>query len=87
MTIETIAQRDLRNHSGEILRRARAGESFIVTNNGTPVAKVVPIDDAATGLRVSRPARRRGGWTQLAMPGTAREESVEDALDDMRGNR
>ncbi len=32
----TIAQRDLRNDSADILRRVEAGEEFIVTRNGTP---------------------------------------------------
>ncbi|CAN5712730.1 MAG: type II toxin-antitoxin system prevent-host-death family antitoxin [Actinomycetota bacterium] len=44
----TIAQRDLRNDSADILRRVEAGEEFIVTRNGTPVAELRPA------------ARRRG---------------------------
>lgn len=44
----TIAQRDLRNDSAEILRRVEAGEEFVVTRNGTPVAELRPA------------ARRRG---------------------------
>ena len=38
-----ITQRQLRNDSGEILRSAEAGERFIVTRNGTPVAEIGPI--------------------------------------------
>jgi prevent-host-death family protein len=37
-----IAQRELRNNNAEILNRVEAGESFVVTRNGTAVADVVP---------------------------------------------
>jgi prevent-host-death family protein len=39
----TIAQRDLRNRSGEILRKAEQGTSFVVTIDGRPVAQLGPI--------------------------------------------
>jgi prevent-host-death family protein len=40
---DRITQRELRNDSGEILRRVEGGESFTVTKNGTPVAELVPL--------------------------------------------
>jgi prevent-host-death family protein len=39
---ETIGQRQLRNDNAEIMRRVEAGESFIITRNGTPVADLIP---------------------------------------------
>lgn len=38
----SIAQRELRNNNADILNRVEAGESFVVTRNGTAVADVVP---------------------------------------------
>ncbi|QUQ68076.1 type II toxin-antitoxin system Phd/YefM family antitoxin [Kutzneria sp. CA-103260] len=38
-----ITQRELRNDSAAILRAVEAGESFILTCNGTPIAEVRPI--------------------------------------------
>jgi prevent-host-death family protein len=38
-----ISQRELRNHSGEVMRRLDAGESFVVTRNGTPIAELRPL--------------------------------------------
>jgi prevent-host-death family protein len=38
-----ISQRELRNHSGEIMRQLDAGETFIVTRNGVPVGELVPL--------------------------------------------
>jgi antitoxin (DNA-binding transcriptional repressor) of toxin-antitoxin stability system len=37
-----ITQRQLRNESGAIMRAIDAGESFIVTRNGVPVAEMTP---------------------------------------------
>jgi prevent-host-death family protein len=39
----TISQRELRNESGEIMRRLNEGESFVVTRNGTPVGELSPL--------------------------------------------
>jgi prevent-host-death family protein len=38
-----ISQRELRNESGDIMRRLDKGESFTVTRNGVPVGELVPI--------------------------------------------
>ncbi|WP_158299818.1 type II toxin-antitoxin system Phd/YefM family antitoxin [Glycomyces paridis] len=40
----TITQRELRNDSARILKAAEQGEEFTVTRNGTPIARVVPLD-------------------------------------------
>ena len=40
---QTITQRELRNGSGEIMRRLDAGESFVVTRNGVPVGELTPL--------------------------------------------
>jgi prevent-host-death family protein len=38
-----INQRELRNQSATVLREVEAGETIIVTRNGTPVAELRPI--------------------------------------------
>lgn len=40
---QVITQRELRNDSGEIMRRLDRGETFIVTRNGTPVGELTPM--------------------------------------------
>jgi prevent-host-death family protein len=40
--METIPQRTLRNQSSEVLRRAEAGERFVITVHGRPVAELGP---------------------------------------------
>jgi prevent-host-death family protein len=37
-----ITQRELRNESGEIMRRLDRGEAFVVTRNGVPVGELTP---------------------------------------------
>jgi prevent-host-death family protein len=41
--VAVIPQRELRNNVGAVLRRAEAGESFIVTVDGRPVAQLGPL--------------------------------------------
>jgi prevent-host-death family protein len=40
--MDTVSHREMRNNSGEILRRVDAGESITVTNNGRIAARIVP---------------------------------------------
>ena len=40
---EQITQRELRNDSGRVMRALDAGQSFVVTRNGTPVGELVPL--------------------------------------------
>lgn len=37
-----ITQRQLRNDSGEIMRRLDRGEAFVVTRSGVPVGELTP---------------------------------------------
>jgi prevent-host-death family protein len=41
---ETIGQRQLRNDNAEFMRRVEAGESFVITRHGRPVADLTPHD-------------------------------------------
>jgi prevent-host-death family protein len=65
----TISQRELRNDSGEIMRRVDAGESFVVTRNGAPVAELSPLRrhrfvpvDALTALFRNAPSIDADGF-------------------------
>lgn len=40
--VREVAQRELRNDSGEIMRALDRGESFIVTRNGVAVGELIP---------------------------------------------
>lgn len=40
---KTIAQRELRNENAKVIEAVTAGETFVVTRNGEPVAELRPI--------------------------------------------
>jgi prevent-host-death family protein len=40
---KTIAQRELRNDNAKVIDAVTAGETFVVTRNGEPVAELRPI--------------------------------------------
>jgi prevent-host-death family protein len=52
----TIAQKELRNNVGDVLRRAEAGEEFTITVAGRPVARLGPAEKRRW---VSGPALRK----------------------------
>lgn len=58
--MESLSQRELRNESGRVFRAVSEGHSFVLTNGGVPVGKIVPMDAPAPGLTIARPARREG---------------------------
>jgi prevent-host-death family protein len=39
----TIAQRELRNENARVIEAVTAGETFVVTRNGEPVAELRPL--------------------------------------------
>jgi len=51
---ESIAQRQLRNDNAEIMRRVEAGESFVITRNGRPIADLVPHSGRSKKRRTGR---------------------------------
>lgn len=84
-SMETVSHRDLRNRSGAVLRAVGAGESFTVTNDGRPVARLVPIEQTAGDLPLARPARVQGGFG--ALPRVVIDGTVRETLDELRGDR
>jgi prevent-host-death family protein len=40
--MSTVASRDLRNHTADVLRRVAAGDRVTITLNGAPVAELIP---------------------------------------------
>jgi prevent-host-death family protein len=51
---ESIPQRQLRNDNAEIMRRVEAGETFVITRNGKPIADLVPHGAAAKKRKTGR---------------------------------
>lgn len=47
---KTIPQRELRNDNARVIEAVTAGETFVVTRNGEPVAELRPIRAARRSL-------------------------------------
>lgn len=43
MVTRTIAQRELRNDNAKVIEAVTAGDTFVITRNGEPVAELRPI--------------------------------------------
>jgi prevent-host-death family protein len=65
-----IGVRELRQHASRWLERVQEGESFEVTSNGVPVARLVPIEAGESVLdRLVRTGQaRRGPGSILDLP-------------------
>jgi prevent-host-death family protein len=85
--VESLSQRELRNESGRVLRAVSEGRSFVLTNSGVPVGRIVPIDAPAPALTITRPARRQGGWAALGIERKITEQGLGATLDDLREDR
>lgn len=81
----SLTHRDLRNRSGEVLRAVEAGEAYTVTNHGKPVARLVPITDAAPDLPLHRPAVIHGGFSQMTRHAIPTPSGA--TIDELRGDR
>jgi prevent-host-death family protein len=74
--MKAIAQRELRNRSGEILRQAEKGEQFTITVDGRPVALLGPV-----GRRAWVP---RGDLANILQSGRS-DPSFRADIDDLGG--
>ena len=82
-----ISQRELRNDNAAVIRAVEAGESFVVTKNGSPVAVVKPVSesDLAHGLPLSQPVRERASYVDW--PRIRASVSSEQVLAELRDER
>jgi prevent-host-death family protein len=84
---ESLSQRELRNESGRVLRAVGEGHSFVLTNRGIPVGRIVPLDAPSPRLPIVRPAKRLGGWASLRPEQTDSDRPMPQILDELRDDR
>lgn len=89
--VDVISQREMRNSSGEVLRRVAAGESFLVSDGGRVTAMLVPAPTTPRDRLIAsgqlRPAVEPldvGAWEALDLPEAPASEAI---LDELRGDR
>lgn len=84
--LESLSQRELRNESGRVLRAVGEGRSFVLTNSGVAVGRIVLLEVPAPTLPIARPAKRVGGWAALA-PRRKADRAAAQILDELREDR
>lgn len=85
--VESLSQRQLRNESGRVFRSVSEGRSFVLTNRGVPVGRIVPLDSPSPGLAIARPAKRVGGWSALRPQPTHHDRPMTEIVDELREDR
>lgn len=79
----TIGQRELRNDNAAVIAAVAAGETFVVTRNGTPVAELRPVQQRRPRF-VSRStiveAARQGPTIDAAQFRADLEATIEQGL-------
>jgi len=84
---ESLSQRELRNESGRVLREVGEGRSFVLTNRGIAVGRIVPLDAPAPTLPIARPVKRVGGWAALKPQQSEGDRPMARILDELREDR
>ena len=84
---ESLSQRELRNESGRVLREVSEGHSFVLTNRGIAVGRIVPLDAPHPTLPISRPAKRIGGWAALKPQRSDEDRPMSQILEELRADR
>lgn len=87
MALQQVTHRQLRNESRRILHEVELGGSFVITNNGRPVALLRPLDpDPFLGLR-HQPRVPDAKFADIRPEAGLAEESALTSLMIMRGER
>ena len=88
--MSTVRHLDLRTISADVLRRVEAGEEVVVTYQGRPVARLLPLESAGSDDLERRGEVRtaRSDWSTLPPPVPAPEGvTTAELLADLRGAR
>lgn len=81
----TYSVRQARAAITDILNRAEAGDSTVITRNGRPVAAVVPIDDYDALERAEDEVLAREATRILAQEGDGPRHALAEVLADIFG--
>lgn len=86
--MDSVTHREMRNNSGDILRRVEAGESLQVTNNGRPAALIIPVGGGVLDGLLARGEARPAVAPLTTLSKIVRAKSpvsARELLEDTRG--
>ena len=78
--VRTIAQRELRNENAKVMDAVAAGETFVVTRNGEPIAELRPVHSARKTF-ISRDDLARISGAGVRIDPDQFRRDLDDAID------
>lgn len=89
MTMSGVRVADLKSRLSEHLRKVRAGRTVTVLDRSTPIARIVPYEDADSSLTVRIPLPDAPSLKQLSLPPPLRirRDIVALLLEERQGER
>jgi prevent-host-death family protein len=91
VSVERIGARELKQHTGEIIKRVRMGERILITHRGETVAVISPIDQEvlreALASEANRAERETLGWLAASEGAFSFWDNEDDAVWDDIGGR
>ena len=89
--MEQVGARELKQHTGEIIKRVRMGERVLITHRGEAVAVISPIDQEALrqalASEAGRAERETLGWLAASEGAFSFWDNEDDAVWDEIGGR
>jgi prevent-host-death family protein len=90
-SVEQVGARELKQHTGEIIKRVRMGERVLITHRGEAVAVISPIDQEALrqalASEAGRAERETLGWLAASEGAFSFWDNEDDAIWDDIGGR
>lgn len=86
MVRRTIGIRDAKSQLSRLLKDVQQGAEWIITDHGTPVAKIAPLTKAEQELDERIAALVRRGWIEPARPGARIPIEAAPVSDDVAQN-
>jgi prevent-host-death family protein len=91
VSVERIGARELKQHTGEIIKRVRMGERVLITHRGETVAVISPVDQEvlreALASEANRAERETLGWLAASEGAFSFWDNEDDAVWDDIGGR
>lgn len=50
--VELFGMHDAKTHLSQLIQKAAAGQAIVITNNGKPVARIVPYEEVLPARRI-----------------------------------
>jgi prevent-host-death family protein len=89
VVMKTVGVAQLKSRLSEYLRRVRRGQTIVVLDRRTPIARLVPYEIEKHGLRVRPPVGKYGSIQKVPLPPpqALSRDIVDYLLEERQGER